>query len=444
MAKITIIGRDFPGDSVLEVRISGGDDLFFPIRSGSSDTWTRPDDQTLQLTMRWQRLEGTVSWNGGSGKDEEYFFDQRFRDPEDLGSFEVSFDFKTLRGRGFTFAYVKGEQKVGRAVIDRYLDGIRRTHRDARNRPMCYIEQTRLMVVGSVAGDSIALGALNGLPLRPRFRSYFIQPILAPAAMEDSDAPPPATGSFGHVIAGRNGTLYLLQGDRLLRYRHLGFTDGTTGFHGPVELSDSWAGARATLASNEGVLYRVMADGTLYWYQDRGHAGSGEGWSNGGVGILIGGGWDQYVGIMAGDDGVLYGLSPGGDLYWFRHASHTSVATTGRPDWQHGGASVLVKSGWQGTTWCGGSSNGVIYRRHTDGSLHWNQHTGFADGTPTWGAATPVGDGWQDFEALTASNDGVLYAVHRSGILSWYRHDGFADGSKSWRIVQEIGQGWVP
>ncbi|HNH50327.1 MAG TPA: tachylectin-related carbohydrate-binding protein, partial [Myxococcota bacterium] len=76
--------------------------------------------------------------------------------------------------------------------------------------------------------------------------------------------------------------------------------------------------------------------------------------------------------------------------------------------------------------------------------LHWNQHTGFADGTPTWGAATPVGDGWQDFEALTASNDGVLYAVHRSGILSWYRHDGFADGSKSWRIVQEIGQGWVP
>lgn len=264
-----------------------------------------------------------------------------------------------------------------------------------------------------------------------------------PPILIDNTSPTRFKGK--HVIAGRNGTVYLIKQGKLYRYQHQDFANGSKSWAAPVELGSGWGGTDlAVLASNEGVLYRVTSDGKLIWYQDEGHAGGGGGLGNDGQGRVIGTGWNQFLRVMAADDGVLYAVTNTGDLMWYRHESHAWIAETGMPGWRLGGGGLKVGDGWHDFAWSGVSSAGVVYAISADGTLRQFTHWGQAEGTESWSQAAIVGQGWNMFTVVTVSNDGVFYGVHASGILSWYRHDGLVDATDRWRSVLEAGTGWDP
>ncbi len=120
---------------------------------------------------------------------------------------------------------------------------------------------------------------------------------------------------------------------------------------------------------------------------------------------------------------TVYGVTPDGTLYCYRHDG----ATLGTPDWSYG---IPAGSGW--TVHQVFSGAGAIYVIFENGELWWYKHSGYDTCSTTWLAGKRIGWGWQSFNQVVAVGSGVMYAFRTDGQVLWYRHLGFADGAMSW------------
>ena len=224
--------------------------------------------------------------------------------------------------------------------------------------------------------------------------------------------------------------------------------------------------------------YALTDDGALLWYQDHNANGTNapdgsSGWVTN-SGNQIGAGWDEYSRIFAGSEpGVIYAIKPTGELYWYKdflgNGSNNANGTSG---WDpHSGRQIA--DGWQHYIHVCAGLNGVIYAVKQTGELLWFKHLPKPEqisvgnyrepGKATEWASNSgkqIGQGWNVFSHLVFSNISVpgvptfsstaaLYGIKPTGELLYYldeKQDGSnaANGSSGWgpHSGSQIGQGW--
>ncbi len=127
------------------------------------------------------------------------------------------------------------------------------------------------------------------------------------------------------------------------------------------------------------------------------------------------GGWNGYVRLLAGPDGLLYGIRANGDVYRYQWNG-----TGWTPD-----SRTVVAAGWTGFDNTANhnritiDSRGDIYVVNADGSLSRRRYDTAAK---TWSSET-LGTGWNSYNLITGGGDGVLYARSTDGFLYRYAWD---------------------
>ncbi len=246
-------------------------------------------------------------------------------------------------------------------------------------------------------------------------------------------------GGAREMYSGGNGVIYMINPEgEFFWYRHDGYLDGSPRWAFEAtrqQIGVGWNSFEQTFSGGGGAIYTIPPTGELNWYH---HDGVNDGTFTWMIEPGVSGanaaprqvatGWADYKQVLPGGQGVIYAVTPSGDLLWFRHDG----ASDGSPTWAPGSGTAIAR-GWTYPQVLGGQ-RGVLYAITESGELLWFRHDGFLDGTIAWADAAPrtVGVGWSGFERVFSAEDGVLYAVTPTGELRWFRHDGVNDGGATW------------
>ncbi|WP_377505848.1 N,N-dimethylformamidase beta subunit family domain-containing protein [Micromonospora vulcania] len=185
------------------------------------------------------------------------------------------------------------------------------------------------------------------------------------------------------------------------------------------------------VGGGDGVIYGIRADGALRWYRHADWQTVGPTWASG-SGRVIGGGFNQFIGIFGGADGSLYCLRADGTLRRYRYVC--SDIETGAGSWVNAGG-VQIGTGFDRFPRVFGF-NGHIYGVTAGGDLYAYQ---FNPVTGTWinSSGTRIGN-FKSYQ-LYADDSGVIYAV-RHGDIYWHQYtaSGWTPGSG-----YQIGSGFA-
>ncbi|MFI2089046.1 tachylectin-related carbohydrate-binding protein, partial [Streptomyces rishiriensis] len=146
-------------------------------------------------------------------------------------------------------------------------------------------------------------------------------------------------------------------------------------------------------------IYGITPAGDLQWYRHDGGADGTNQWTAGDGGNNVGSGWNTASIVFSDGAGVIYAVTPAGDLQWYHHDGWVD----GTNQWTAGDGGNNVGSGWNmyATVFSGGA--GVVYGITPAGDLHWYRHDGWVDGTNQWTAGdggNNVGSGWNMYATV--------------------------------------------
>ena len=226
-----------------------------------------------------------------------------------------------------------------------------------------------------------------------------------------------------------------------------------------LQLAAPLAQAQSRIQPN--TLYSISADGSLKWYRHDGALTAGGLYDAGSWGAPsgkeVGVGWNSLQSVFAVPGGVIYGVTPNGDLKWYKHTgSKMGLGLYDAGSWDPNSGKV-IGTGWNGFRQLFATSDGIIYGIKPDGSLRWYKHDGQQTGNglfdPSGGwdpkSGKEVGVGWNTFKQVFAAPGGIIYGVMPNGDLKWYKHTAYRSGgglneANSWNAKsgKVIGTGW--
>ena len=167
--------------------------------------------------------------------------------------------------------------------------------------------------------------------------------------------------------------------------------------HGPSGLTLStgtvigsgWTGFKHVTYAGDGVFFAVASDGNLLWYRDLDVAGRTADWADGGIGHVIGTGWQNFPLVFAGA-GAIYASTDNGDLLWYGYWDWESDSGA----WSPGSGSV-VGTGWDtvaAATADHGEVDGhiLIHTVDKNGNVHFYDHFDAYTGSPEWSSNSGV------------------------------------------------------
>ena len=181
-------------------------------------------------------------------------------------------------------------------------------------------------------------------------------------------------------------------------------------------------------------VYTVTPSGDMNWYRHDNYRGGTDKWT---APKRVGWGWGTYRKIIAGGDGILYGLAGDGTLYWYKHLDVANASDN--PQWS---GRFPVHTGWGDLVHIFSGGEGVMYVVRQDGNLLWYRHKGYQTGTDDWEGPKEVGTGWAHFKSLFSTGEGHIYAIQPNGDLYAYHHTGYKDGQPFWNPNLILGHGW--
>jgi hypothetical protein len=247
------------------------------------------------------------------------------------------------------------------------------------------------------------------------------------------------------TVTTDRGSFYLVAATGELRwYRDLArdgsnAQDGSTGWdpRSGAQIGTGWESFARVFSGGDGVVYAITPTGDLLWYKDT-HRDGTIGWAAR-SGAKIGTGWNVFQQVISGGDGVIYAITPTGDLLWYKDTHRD-----GTIGWDRRSGTKI------GTAWAGfdrvlSGGNGVLYAIRPTGELLWYQDT-HRDGTVGWAArsGSTIGTEWDIFAGVVAGGDGILYAITVDGFVLFYR-DLAGNGTWQWAndgLGQTIRSGW--
>jgi hypothetical protein len=182
------------------------------------------------------------------------------------------------------------------------------------------------------------------------------------------------------------------------------------------------------------VIYGLTPEGQLKWYR---HDGSGDGTAafKGPLDVPAAWNWNSYTKLIPAAEGVIYGLTPDGQLVWHRHMD----ILNGTPRWE---GPRTVASGWGQYQRIVSSGQGVLYAVSATDLLIWQRHLGYLDGSPAWAKSVPVDSGWSQFRNVFSPGSGQLYALGQNGTLLMATHSGFLTGENKWSLAARVADGF--
>lgn len=185
------------------------------------------------------------------------------------------------------------------------------------------------------------------------------------------------------------------------------------------------------VGGGNGIVYGIRADGAVLWYRHADWQTVGVTWASG-SGRVIGEGFNQFIGIFGGADGSLYCLRADGTLRRYRYVC--SDIQTGAGSWVNAGG-VQIGSGFDRYPRMFGF-NGHLYGVSASGDVSAYQ---FNPVTGTWinSSGTRIGN-FKSYQ-MYADDGGVIYAV-RHGYVYWHKYTGSGWGSGS---GYQIGSGFA-
>lgn len=217
-----------------------------------------------------------------------------------------------------------------------------------------------------------------------------------------------------------------------------------------------WQGLAHVFSAGDGIIYVVASNGELRWYRHGGYREGGglETWEPQDTGHrVVGTGWNGLRHVFWGGDGVIYAVTPNGELRWYKHNGYPHGG--GLETWEPQDTSHrVVGQGWGDMLHVFSAGNGIIYAVTPAGELLWFRHRGYlhGGGLETWEPQDTgfkiVGHGWQDARHIIWGGQGILYVVAGDGTLRWYKHNGYEIGGdlSTWEPqdtgFRTVGTGW--
>ncbi len=234
-----------------------------------------------------------------------------------------------------------------------------------------------------------------------------------------------ASAPYTRYIGAENGQIYAVGEDgSLTLFRHLPETSAP----GWVEEAVSPAGGGWNLEhviyNASGVIYGAFINGSLKYYRDT-SAGGIHSWASGTGNIVsLTNIWAEPQWLLGDTGGLIYAINRAGQLYYFRHggaADTTWISAAG----------TLIGTNWNYKLVVPGR-NGVLYGISHDGTIYYN-HDLARDGTVNWAYPTNVnlGNGWGRFQHVVSTGNGHLYGVEASGAVFYY-HVSVTGGVADW------------
>jgi Neuraminidase-like domain/Tachylectin len=226
-------------------------------------------------------------------------------------------------------------------------------------------------------------------------------------------------------------------------------SNGSTGWdpRSGARISQGWQNFKFVFLGGDGIIYAVKPTGELLFYQDNLRNGSNApdgstGWHPN-SGKQIGYGWQNFKFIFSGGNGVIYAVQPTGELLFYKDiARDGSNAPDGSTGW-HPNSGSQIGSGWQVFILLISGENGVIYGVLPTGELLWYQYLGTGEFNWTNNNGSQIGTGWNNFRFLLSGGNGIIYGVHPTGEVRWYQYLG--NGEFNWHpnSRNQINQGWI-
>ena len=141
--------------------------------------------------------------------------------------------------------------------------------------------------------------------------------------------------------------------------------------------------------------------GQLLFYRDYTRDGTGDVHTPGVIGL---GGWQQFLRLFGGGDGILYAVDSAGRLLFYRDWRRDGTGDVSSP-------SVIGQGGWQQFLHLFSGGDGILYAVDGDGRLlFYRDHN--RDGTGDVANPSVIGlGGWQVMKFLFDGGNGILYAV---------------------------------
>jgi hypothetical protein len=238
------------------------------------------------------------------------------------------------------------------------------------------------------------------------------------------------------AVPGPSKTLYIRRRDGSMeRVIHTGAADGTRRWERRRALTGIMETGHA-FASSSGVLYVVSSGGDLHWYKDTD-------WDRDGRSIMSGGGraivkdLTKFRKFVIADQGVFYTFQDP-LVFWNRHSNYLGGqegVTAPKPvGWERGfGDYVRVFAG----------GDGIIYGVTADGRLHWMRHAGHASGSDAPGSflgPLPIASGFGTYTHVFSAGDGIIYGLTSAGELHWYKQRFHLQGRRPATNTKTLGR----
>src|SRR5438132_5527921 len=268
----------------------------------------------------------------------------------------------------------------------------------------------------------------------------------------DDQVPPPNDLRFKFVLSDDQVIYAVKPTGELLWYRYdpdLKIWDSNSG----RQIGFEWDQFVHVFSGGDGIIYAIKLTGELLWYQDTFRDGTNgqdddQGWAEN-SGNQIGFEWDQFVHVFSGGDGIIDALNPTGELLWYQDTLRDG---TNGPDAGQGWAEnsgSQIDNGWDEFVHVFSGGDGVIYAITPTGELLWYQDT-LQDGTnganaeQGWdpNSGSQIGFGWDEFVHVFSAGNGIIYGVlidNFGGNVQWYR-DLLRNGTNG----PDASQGWDP
>src|SRR5215207_2638002 len=142
--------------------------------------------------------------------------------------------------------------------------------------------------------------------------------------------------------------------------------------------------------------------------------------------------------------GTIFGIAPDGDLRWYRYSGQGEQDPSGARGWDANSGN-RIGNGWQNFLHVMGGGDGVILAIQPNGNLLWYQYDGQGENDPSGSrgfhanSGNPIGNGWQNFrhvfvtpqEGPTSRSRLTVYAVAQNGDLLWYSYAGNGESDVS-------------
>jgi hypothetical protein len=190
-----------------------------------------------------------------------------------------------------------------------------------------------------------------------------------------------------------------------------------------------------------GRFFGVEENGDLrFWlYTGSGeHDPSGATGFDGLQGTVIGNGFDTFLHVLGGGDGIILGVTRDGDLTFFRYTGGGEEDRSGTLGFE-GNQGTVIGNGFHtfphifvaprdGETTLPATT---IFTVDQQGDLRWFRYTGNGEHDPTGASGfdgpnqgNQIGNGFTNFRHIVGVGGGAFVAVPENGDLLWFRYTG--------------------